>query len=90
MWEKYKLGDIYTGIDPDIRKQLVNDSSISENCDTCWARFLCGGVCASDKLLYSGQMFMLCELKKILLETRLRLYVRIREEQLDFDFDKYM
>lgn len=90
MWEKYKLGNIYTGIDLDIRMQLMNDSIVNESCATCWARFLCGGVCAADKLLYSDQMFMLCELKKILMETRIRLYIRIREEHLDFNFDKYM
>lgn len=47
-------------------------------------------MCFADTTQYSEEMGALCELRKIFLESRLRLYIRIREEALEFDFDKYL
>ena len=89
MWEDYKLGDIAKGIDSARHKQIIN-KMVNDKCEDCWARLVCGGMCFADTTQYSEEMGALCELRKIFLESRLRLYIRIREEALEFDFDKYL
>mgnify|MGYP003278650964 FL=1 len=90
MWNQYKIGDIFQGIDTDTVKEMHEQNSKGEMCKKCWARLLCGGMCAADLTLYKDQVNKLCELRKILMETRLRLYIRIRQEGLEFDFDKFL
>ena len=89
MWEDYKLGDIAKGIDSARHKQIIN-KMVNDKCEDCWARLVCGGMCFADTTQYSEEMGALCELRKIFLESHLRWYIRIREEALEFDFDKYL
>lgn len=89
MWEEYKLGNVVDGIDNYQHKQIL-DKMVTNRCERCWARLVCGGMCFADATQFCEETEMLCELRKILLESRIRLYIKIIEESLEFDFDKFL
>lgn len=89
MWNDYKLGSVTKGIDYSKWNKML-DKMESGCCENCWARLLCGGMCFADSIQYGEEKEMLCKLRRVLLESRLRLYIKIKKEFLDFDFDKYL
>jgi uncharacterized protein len=45
--DKYRIGDVYQGLDREKLNQLLYEISIEnrKGCSTCWARYLCAGGC---------------------------------------------
>ena len=87
--EKLKLGDIYEGIDPERqRKILENHVDLREDCSKCWARYLCGGGCIANNVVYYGTISksnqMMCDLYKHLIELTVWLYSEVYEEEREF------
>ncbi|AFS77852.1 radical SAM domain-containing protein [Gottschalkia acidurici 9a] len=90
MWDKYKIGNINEGIYKDRIieiKELLNNE---DNCEECWARYLCGGECLADKLWENKEQKALrCDLKRHVLSLKLYIYDYIVKNFKDFDFNKY-
>ena len=52
----FQLGDVFSGIDPAAQERLNNMFHIENRvlCQTCWARYLCGGGCVYDAYTANG------------------------------------
>jgi uncharacterized protein len=54
---EFKLGDIYSGIDPDKQEKFYRASIFDrEKCKECWAKFLCGGDCFYNSYIVNGNI----------------------------------
>ncbi len=50
-----RMGHVSTGFDNSFYDELWHKNVLSRHpCRTCWARFICGGLCASDNYHYNG------------------------------------
>jgi uncharacterized protein len=56
--EKFKLGNVFTGIGNDKTVKMMKNNNIytKNECRACWSKFLCGGGCAANAWLYSGDI----------------------------------
>ena len=61
--DQFKMGNVYDEAFPGeafdkIKKIFMNHSIYrSEECSSCWARFLCGGDCAVHSYIYNGDLY---------------------------------
>lgn len=73
--EEFKMGNIddanFPGDAYDKIKHVLNCHSVYafEVCQSCWARFLCGGDCAVRSYIYNGDLFRPTERKCILIKS---------------------
>lgn len=77
--DKFRLGNIYTGVDEEIRKIFVDGTIFArEKCSSCWARFICSGDCYHNSYLINGNIHepdqVFCDLNRQLIESALYLY----------------
>ena len=70
------------------RKILENHVDLREDCSKCWARYLCGGGCIANNVVYYGTISksnqMMCDLYKHLIELTVWLYSEVYEEEREF------
>jgi uncharacterized protein len=54
--EALDFGNVYDGLDRDKKAQFVKSVDVDEKtgCRGCWARYVCGGACASAQVKYEG------------------------------------
>ena len=54
---EYKMGDVHNGIDPTVDARFRRDFHVDnkKTCSECWARYLCGGGCAYDARVSTGE-----------------------------------
>ena len=83
--DEYKLGDVERGIDDGRRHQFL-DSVASEVdrrpiCNSCWARYLCGGGCYADSTVYGPDKLkpqvQHCPFWRAEIEQAIRFYIRL-------------
>lgn len=90
MWDKYRLGDVKEDIDNkklnELKVNLLDDSM----CEKCWARYICGGLCVAEKILYKNQRDFMCEVREHVAKLKIYIYNRILQECPDFDFEDFM
>ncbi len=55
-FDEFKMGNIYTGIDENLKKYFMNLNDLSKKpkCSNCWAKYLCGGGCIAHSYLVKG------------------------------------
>jgi radical SAM protein with 4Fe4S-binding SPASM domain len=96
-YPEYSIGNINSEINSDeFDKYTTKPIEEIEECKQCWARYLCGGGCFSEKLLCGHNTFQAmdndsCELEKIKWESMIYLFDQIKNYNNDFfkhDFEK--
>lgn len=90
--EGYRMGNLRNGIDLTIYAAHVSRHvEAAEPCRTCWARYYCGGGCAHESLVYSGDDRIppkqRCDLIRAETEIGLILFAKIAESRPEY-FDK--
>lgn len=87
--EKLKVGDLKNGIDP-LRQRRILENYVDNrrDCATCWARYLCGGSCIANNVVYYDDIScsnpLMCSLYKYQLELGMWFYSEIHEEEKEF------
>lgn len=81
---KYKMGDIYNGIEYGDQFVPVNVSDI-EDCKNCWVKYLCSGGCVSQKIstgrsAQTSKVQNSCALEKIEWAFYLKLYYYAKQK----------
>lgn len=90
MWDKYRIGNIDEGIDEkrllELKRLLLDEDS----CKVCWARYLCGGECLSDKTWENKeQRYFRCEIRRHIYKLRIYLYEYIIKNHANYNFESY-
>jgi uncharacterized protein len=89
------LGDINTGLQREKKQQFLNivDVDNKDGCRKCWARYLCGGACASVELGNEGGLEQNAGLECIwirhVIELSLWLYVKMLNERPELFYELY-
>lgn len=84
--EDYRLGHVSTGIDDDRRKAYRKAEAAEVDrrpvCSSCWARYICGGGCYADSVVYGDRVLEPrtehCDFWRAEIEEGIRLYDRLR------------
>lgn len=80
-----KLGNINNEF---LEKEWILPQSVEVNkeCNNCWAKYLCGGSCYHEAWMRTGSINgrdkLVCETYKLALEYALKLYVRLKEQNI--------
>lgn len=82
-YKDYRMGSVFTGIDDSAVKEFLPKLvTEKETCRSCWARFFCGGGCASEQILTKGvdahPLKWSCELFKHNLKWNIWLFDEIQ------------
>lgn len=86
--KEFKIGNIVCDNINDIWKkpQTVDEN---KDCKVCWARYLCGGSCYHEAWMRTGMVNgrdkIVCETYKIAFEYALKLYRKIKNEDICID-----
>ncbi|WDV45242.1 radical SAM protein [Clostridiaceae bacterium M8S5] len=85
MWDEYKLGNINGDYDLRKHKKLKLFLDDDLKCKKCWARYVCGGLCLSEKLIYNDneQRELLCELKEHIAKLKIYIYDILKQKGLE-------
>ncbi len=84
--EAFKMGNIFTGFDADASRQRFLEASVLslQDCQDCWARYLCSGHCLNEFAKADGSFDspdrLHCRLARREIELSLFIYAKIREE----------
>ncbi len=84
--EQYCFGDVENGIDDKSREQYRNHEAAPVDnrlgCSNCWARYLCGGGCYADPIIYGDEinspLLEQCTFWKLDIEKAISFYDEIR------------
>ena len=76
-----EMGNIYDGINHEIYSQYAHRYVDNMNgCDTCWAKYFCGGGCAHESMTYEDSPFVpaeeRCKLTRHEIEMGVKLYIK--------------
>lgn len=92
--KEYKQGDIFEGVNEVSKTDFLMEAHVSNrlNCNSCWAKNLCGGGCHHENLEMTGKVTnppkQYCTLTRKQLEGCLHLYLRLTEEQKEILLEK--
>lgn len=83
--ENYKIGTIQDDIVNNKRDLYILRTVDNRNiCSNCWARYLCGGGCAHESVMYEEDINtpyqLQCSLNKKLIELELKVYAEIMKD----------
>jgi uncharacterized protein len=93
--EALQFGHIDSGLKEEVKQQFLEivDVDNKPECSKCWARYLCGGACASVQLSNEGGLEQSAGLECIWIRHAIKmgiwLYAKLREERPAFFFDLY-
>lgn len=81
----YALGDVHRGVDDEARARyrstVAADVERRPVCSSCWARYLCGGACYADSVVYGTDVLQPltrhCAFWQAEIEEAIRLYDRL-------------
>lgn len=84
--EEHRLGDVAGGLDDRLRARYVGKYlqpvDRRSGCRACWARYLCGGGCYADSIVYgddsAAPLGSHCPFFRLEIETAIRLFDRLR------------
>lgn len=85
--EDYHLGDIETGINHEKRQSFRQAEAAEVDnrpvCSSCWARYICGGGCYADSVVYGENKLepqtAHCDFWRAEIEEGIKLYDRLRK-----------
>ena len=83
---EFKMGDVFNGIDPQKKEQFDYNLHIDnrKSCQTCWAKYLCGGGCAYDAQMVNGTTQepnpVACEQIRYTYEIAMGMALHLQEE----------
>ena len=83
--DEFRLGDVFSGLDSEKQDGFKDRLYIGNKkpCQTCWARNLCGGGCAHDAFLATGDGFtpnpVSCEIIRHSYELAMGMCVELQE-----------
>jgi len=89
------LGDVFTGLQRDRKHKFLEIVDVDNKigCRKCWARYLCGGACASVELGNEGGLEQNagreCIWIRHVIELSLWLYVKMLNERPELFYDLY-
>jgi uncharacterized protein len=86
--DEYRFGDVWHGVDDAKRQSFLGHEAADVDtrpvCRECWARYLCGGGCYADSVVYGPDkrepQTTHCPFWRIEIETAIRFYARLRSE----------
>ena len=84
---EFKMGDVFNGIDPEKKQRFDRDLYVDsrEPCNTCWARYLCGGGCIYDAQMVNGTPLspnpVACDQIRYSYELAMGMCVHLQEER---------
>jgi uncharacterized protein len=92
--KEYHLGDVRSGINDSMRQDfLAREAADVDNrpvCSECWARYLCGGGCYADSVVYGPDKRKPqqdhCPFWRTEIETAILFYDRLRQEDPAYCF----
>jgi uncharacterized protein len=92
--KEYQLGDVRSGIDNAKRQQYLGQEAADVDnrpvCRECWARYLCGGGCYADSVVYGPDKRKPqedhCPFWRTEIETAMVFYDRLRQEDPAYCF----
>lgn len=93
--EVIRLGDVYSGLRRDKKQKFLDivDVDNKTGCRKCWARYVCGGACASTELSNEGGLEQNAGLECIwirhMIELSLWLYVKMRADRPELFYELY-
>lgn len=82
---EWRMGDVFDGIEKGKREIWRETRYVDSNdiCNSCWAKYLCGGACRAYSILHAGDIMtpfpLTCELMKIRLKNVIWLYNELNE-----------
>ena len=84
--EEHRLGDVISGLDDRLRRRYLGEYAKPvdrrSGCRSCWARYLCGGGCYADSIVYgddpAAPLESHCPFFRLEIETAIRLFGRLR------------
>lgn len=84
--KEYRLGDVESGVDDgrrrDYRRNEAADVDSRPICSSCWARYICGGGCYADSVVYGPDKLAPqtahCPFWRAEIAAGIRLYERLR------------
>ena len=91
-----QLGDVYSGLRQDKKKEFLEIVEVENKigCRNCWARYLCGGACASVELGNEGGLDRSAGLECIwirhVVELSVWLYLKLLAERPAFFYDTFI
>lgn len=81
---EHKVGDIDSGISWSLFSDNTKNYIEETECSDCWAKRICGGGCAQENFIYTGDYSkpynLLCEEIKMLAEESLKFYTKMHIE----------
>lgn len=85
MWDKYKIGSLKDGVNKLLIDDLTSDIKECKECNSCWARNLCGGKCFGEILTESERESELqCKIKRHVIALQIYMYYRIINENCSY------
>lgn len=93
---EFRLGDVSTGLDGERQQDLKERFHIDQraSCQSCWARNLCGGGCAHDATLATGDPFtpnpVSCELRRQSYELAMGMCIVLQERGQEVVVRRYL
>jgi len=83
----YRLGNVLGKIDDQKRRKFLTQEAAGVDsrpvCESCWARYLCGGGCYADSVVYGpdrrAPKIEHCPFWRLEISAAIRLFVRLRE-----------
>jgi uncharacterized protein len=92
--DEYRLGDVRTGINDDKRQDFLGKEAADVDnrpvCRECWARYMCGGGCYADSVVYGPDKRKPqedhCPFWRTEIETAMVFYDRLRQEDPGYCF----
>ena len=84
--EKFKMGSI---ADDTLLEEWKNPENVNVNqqCNKCWAKYLCGGSCYHEAWMRTGSVNkrdeLVCETYKIAVLSALKLHIRLKANGID-------
>lgn len=90
--EEYRFGDVWTGVDDAKRRDFLGREAADVDsrpvCRDCWARYLCGGGCYADSVVYGPDkqepQTTHCPFWRTEIEIAIRFYDQLRQEDPAF------
>ena len=83
---EFRMGDVFSGLDGEKQQGLKEQLHIGNrvSCQSCWARNLCGGGCAHDAVLATGDPFtpnpVSCDLRRHSYELAMGMCISLQEQ----------
>jgi uncharacterized protein len=92
--KEYRLGDVTGGINDEMRQDFLGKEAADVDnrpvCSECWARYMCGGGCYADSVVYGPDKRKPqqdhCPFWRTEIETAMRFYDRLRQEDPAYCF----